>query len=118
MKQFVTALDKESVAFKYLQAFFPKLSDAKVKAGVFIGPQVKKIMECSEFAKTLTEKEKKAWKSFVAVVQGFLGNSKADNYAELVETMVNSYGQMGCRISLKVHILDAHLDNFKENMGA
>jgi len=118
MKQFVTALDKESASFKYLQAFFPKLSEAKVKAGVFIGPQVKKIMECPEFAKTLTEKEKEAWESFVAVVQGFLGNNKADNYAELVETMVNSYGQMGCRMSLKVHILDAHLDNFKENMGA
>ncbi|MGH0150609.1 UNVERIFIED_CONTAM: hypothetical protein FKN15_019617 [Acipenser sinensis] len=25
---------------------------------------------------------------------------------------------MGCRMSLKVHILDAHLDKFKENMGA
>ena len=31
MKQFVTALDKESAAFKYLQDFFPKLSEAKVK---------------------------------------------------------------------------------------
>ena len=25
---------------------------------------------------------------------------------------------MGCRMSLKVHILDSHLDKFKENMGA
>jgi hypothetical protein len=29
MKQFVTGLDKESSAFKYLQDFFPKLSEAK-----------------------------------------------------------------------------------------
>ena len=25
---------------------------------------------------------------------------------------------MGCKISLKIHILDAHLDEFKENMDA
>ncbi len=49
MKQFVRALDKESAAFKYLQDFFPKLSEAKVKAGVFVGPQIKKILECNEF---------------------------------------------------------------------
>ncbi|XP_051513688.1 SUMO-interacting motif-containing protein 1 isoform X3 [Myxocyprinus asiaticus] len=42
MKQFVRALDKESATFKYLQDFFPKLSEAKVKAGVFVGPQIKK----------------------------------------------------------------------------
>jgi hypothetical protein len=49
MKQFVTALDKESAAFEYLRDFFPKLSEAKVKAGVFVGPQIKKILECKEF---------------------------------------------------------------------
>ncbi|MGH0137166.1 UNVERIFIED_CONTAM: hypothetical protein FKN15_035896 [Acipenser sinensis] len=67
MKQFVRALDKESAAFKYLQDFFPKLSEAKVKAGVFVGPQIKKILECNEFPKKLTSKEKAAWNSFVAV---------------------------------------------------
>ena len=49
MKQFVTALDKESAAFNYLRDFFPRLSEAKLKAGVFVGPQIKKIMECNEF---------------------------------------------------------------------
>ncbi|XP_058848577.1 uncharacterized protein LOC117424572 [Acipenser ruthenus] len=118
MKQFVRALDKESAAFKYLQDFFPKLSEAKVKAGVFVGPQIKKILECNEFPKKLTSKEKAAWNSFVAVVRGFLGNHKAENYVELVETLVKNYGTMGCRMSLKVHILDAYLHKFKENMGA
>ena len=118
MKQFVTALDKESVAFKYLQGFFPKLSEAKVKAGVFVGPQIKRIMECKDFSKMLSRTEKAVWNSFVAVVRGFLGNNKAENYVELVETLVNNYSKMGCRMSLKVHILDAHLDKFKENIGA
>ncbi|MGH0154041.1 UNVERIFIED_CONTAM: hypothetical protein FKN15_026346 [Acipenser sinensis] len=95
MNNMFRALDKESAAFKYLQDFFPKLSEAKVKAGVFVGPQIKKILECNEFPKKLTSKEKAAWNSFVAVVWGFLGNHKAENYVELVETLVKNYGTMG-----------------------
>ena len=86
MKQFVTARDKESAAFKYIQDFFPKLSEAKVRSGVFVGPQIKMIMECKEFAKKLTRVETAAWNSFGGVVLGFLGNHKAENYVELVET--------------------------------
>lgn len=41
-KQFITALDKDSAAFKYLQVFFPKLSEAKVEASVFVGPQIRR----------------------------------------------------------------------------
>ena len=74
IKQFVTALNKESAPFKYLQVLFPKLSEAKVKAGIFVGPQAKKIIECDEFAKLLNRKQKTAWNSFAAVVHGFLGN--------------------------------------------
>ncbi|XP_063876913.1 uncharacterized protein LOC135109464 [Scylla paramamosain] len=33
---YIGALDNESASFKYLQYFFPKLSEAKVKAGIFI----------------------------------------------------------------------------------
>ncbi|XP_076351330.1 uncharacterized protein LOC143247340 [Tachypleus tridentatus] len=118
MKQFSTALDKESAAFKYLRDFFPKLSKAKVKAGVFVGPQIKKILECTEFSNKRSRKGKKAWDSFIAVVRGFLGNHKPENYLELVEVLLKCYGTMGCRMSLKVHILDTHLDKFKESMGA
>ena len=48
IKQFVKALDKEGPAFKFLQSLFPKLSEAKVKAGVFVGPQIKKNHEVRE----------------------------------------------------------------------
>ena len=118
IKQFVRAIDKKSAAFKHLQDLFPKLSAAKVKVGVFVGPQIKTTIRCKEFSKKLSRTEKAAWNSFVAVVQGFLGNHKAENYVELVESLVKNYGKMGCRMSLKVHILDAHLDKFKEDMGA
>ena len=77
IKQFFSALDKELVAFKYLQVLFPNLFEAKVKAGIFVGPLIKKIIECNEFAKLLNKKQKTAWNSFFAVVHGFLGNHKA-----------------------------------------
>src|SRR5215469_12079031 len=109
MKQFVTALDKDSPAFTYLQNICPKLSEAKIKAGIFVDPQIKKVMESVEFPQLLTEKEKAAWRSFLEVVRGFLGKHKAENYVELVQTLVRKYHEMGCRMSLKVHILGAHL---------
>ena len=41
MKLFVKALDQNSEAFEYLKGFFTKLSEAKIKAGIFVGPQIK-----------------------------------------------------------------------------
>ena len=97
---------------------FSKLSEAKVKGGIFIGPQVKLILKSDEVFETLSAVEKDAWICLAAAVQGFLGNNKEDNYAELVANLVNSYDNMGRRMSMKVHMLDAHLDEFKENLGA
>ena len=37
IKQFVKKLNPESDAFKHIQELFPKLSEAKVKAGIFVG---------------------------------------------------------------------------------
>ena len=59
-KQFVKALDKDGAAFKYLQNMLPKLSEAKVKGGIFIGPQVKLILKSDEFFETLSAVEKDA----------------------------------------------------------
>ena len=72
IKQFVKALDKDDATSKYLQKLFPKLSEAKVKGGIFNGPQVKLILKSDEFLETLSAVEKDAWICFAAVVQGFL----------------------------------------------
>lgn len=118
MKQFVKALNPNSEAFEYLKGFFPKLSEAKVKAGIFVGPQIKQIMSSDDFTEFLNAHEKQAWESLKAVVNGFLGNNRADNYEELIETMLESFKIMGCRMSQKLHMLHSHLDQFKDNMGA
>ena len=57
-KQFVKALDKDSFAFAYLAEKFPSLSQAKIKEGIFIGPQIRKIVLDETFDTYLTRKQK------------------------------------------------------------
>ena len=45
MKQFTKALDKEGQCFMYLRKQFEKLSDAKIKEGIFDGPQIRKMFK-------------------------------------------------------------------------
>ena len=76
MKQYVKALDKKEECFRYLKDQFPKLSDAKIAAKIFDGPQIRKMMNDSNFTNKMTPVEKAAWISFKKVDQNFLGNHK------------------------------------------
>ena len=49
------------------------------------------------------------------MVKGFLGNHKVSNFKDIVEELVNAYEKMGCKMSLKLHILHSH--EFKDNSG-
>ena len=52
MKNFVKAMHQEGDGFKFLKDFFgAHKSDAKLKAGIFVGPEIRKLM--------LNEKRKK-----------------------------------------------------------
>ena len=117
MKQFVKALDKNGGCFKYSCRFFPGLSLEKLKAEIFDGPQIRKLISDPNFTKNMTDVELSAWSSFVFLVKNFLGNYKALNYVELVENMLTKYQEMGANMSIKVHFLHSHLDRFPENLG-
>ena len=71
-----------------------------------------------KFTQLLNTNEKQAWRSLKDVVNGFLRNKRADNYQELIETMLESFKIIGRRMFHKLHTVHAHLDQFKENMGA
>jgi hypothetical protein len=118
MKNFVKAMDRDGQAFKYLRDKFPRMSDEKVKEGVFVGPQIRHILRDEEFDRLVTGDEKCAWNAFRLVVDNFFGNTKAHNYKELVEQLLVSYQKLGCNMSLKIHLLHSHLDFFPENCGA
>ena len=118
MKQFVKALDKDGECFKYICNAFPGLSIDKKMAGVFDGPQIRKLIKDNQFLTSMDPVEFDAWSSFVLVVKNFLGNDKAENYVELVDSMLESYKQLEAYMSIKVHFLFSHLDKFPENLGS
>ena len=103
MKQYVKALDKNGACFTYLRERFPKLSDAKIKEGIFDGPQIRKMLH--------------AWLSFKKVCLEFLGNKKSENYREIVAEMIDNFKKMGCLMSYKVHFLHSHINEFPDNLG-
>jgi hypothetical protein len=86
MKNSVKAMDQTGPAFTYLAEEFPGISAAKIKEGVFIGPQIRKLFRDDQFDHILSGNEKRAWNDFRLVATNFLGNNKADNYKDLLKT--------------------------------
>ena len=115
IKQFVKALDHDKPAFQYLQTKFPKISDAKIKEGILVGPQIRELMLDETFSGTMDQYELEAWDAFKRVSQGFLGKHIAPNYADLVDRLIASYQQLGCNMSLKLHFLHSRLSFFSVN---
>ncbi|KAI6661755.1 hypothetical protein LOD99_9889 [Oopsacas minuta] len=117
VEQFVKALDFEGESFQEIRAMFPKLSDDKLKGGIFVGPQITTMLKSRTVEDKMTETERRAWQAFRDVVNGFLGNNKDPTYEEIVNTLITSHQKMGYRMSLKLHFLCSHLDFFQENLG-
>ena len=115
-KQFINVVKSDSKALSHVQAMFPKLSEAKVKSGIFTGPVIRQMLGSKELEDKMTALERDAWQSFRNVVYGFLGRSKADNYENSVETLLQTYCKLGSRMSLKMHYLHSHLDFFRPNL--
>ena len=115
-KQFVKGLRKDSLAFKFLHECFPKLSDAKIKEDVFVGPQIRKLILNDMFDKTLNETELAAWKSFKQVFLNFLSLHKSDDFEDVVANLLRNYHIMRCKMSLKVYFLHSHLPFFHETL--
>jgi hypothetical protein len=77
MKNFVKDVNKHGNGFEYLTDKFPKLTDAKLKEGTFIGLQSRGIIKYDLFVHLLTETEKFAWLMFTAVCLKFPWKSKS-----------------------------------------
>ena len=106
VKQFVKALGQDSEAFQYLKNLFPKISESKGKAGIFVGPQIKQVLASDEFSNVLNIQERHAWERFKAVVNNLLRNNRAENYKDLISTMLDNFKIMSCRVSLKAQYRD------------
>ena len=91
MKQFAKALDQDGDCFKYLNIKFPAITIGKIKAGIFHGSQIRKLLKDHNFVTKMKPDEFDTWNSFADVVSNFLGNHKAKNYEDLIEKLLISY---------------------------
>jgi len=118
MKNFVKGMDKTGRGFEYLRNKFPNVSDAKIKESIFIGPQIRELMQEKPFDEDLNETERNEWLSFKRICKDFLGNHKAANYQDVVRELLTSYKAMGCNMSLKIYFFGVPLGFFfSENLG-
>ena len=118
MKQFTKVLDKDGRCFKFLCETFANLSTEKLKAGIFDGSQIRQLIKDSPaFEETMNHVEQEAWNCFVQVVMNFLGNTKVENYEDLVADMLVAFSNLGYYMSIKIHYLYSHMDRFPENLG-
>jgi hypothetical protein len=65
-------MDKNGAGYVYLKHKFPSLSDAKIKDGIFIGPEIRQLLKDEQFEEQLNEVGKAAWQAFRNVKKSFL----------------------------------------------
>ena len=64
IKNFGKGSDKTGRWFDYVRNKFPNVNDVKFKEGIFIGPQIRELMQDKQFDEDLNETERNAWLSF------------------------------------------------------
>ena len=117
MKQFIRALNNDGECFQHTVSVLPALSFEKIKVGVFDGPHIRALVRDQDFVRKMNDKERGAWFSFVAVMENFLCNKKANNYETLVINLSSTFHELGYNMSIKLHFLYSHLDRFPKNFG-
>ena len=81
VEQFVKALNFKEV-FQNILSMFPRLSEAKIKGGIFVSSQISKMLKSESLEAKMNETEKEAWQAFRGMVNGFLGNKRNQNYKD------------------------------------
>ena len=117
IKKFVKALDKDG-DLKYICRFLPSLTIEKLKAGIFDGPQIWKLLKDKKIREVMTDSEAVASEAYANVDINFLGNHKSENYVEMVQKSVDTSRTLGANMNIKLHYLHSHLDRFPENLGS
>lgn len=75
MDNLIKAHGKGSQPLLFLEKVFPKLSNPKIKMGLFVSSQIRKIIN-SELIATLGKDQADCWNSLQAVAEGFLENRR------------------------------------------
>jgi len=58
MRNYVKSMDKIGRGFEYVRDKFPNVSDAIIKEGIFVGLQIRELMQDKHFDEDLNETER------------------------------------------------------------
>ena len=114
MKNFVKAMYREGSEFAFLQKF-PQINIEKLKAGIFDSPQIKELMKDPMFDEAVGEDEQSTWQSLKSVDTNFRENHQSMEYEKETEELLKCFCQLRAGMSVKLHFLWLHLDNFQKN---
>ena len=92
------------------KSYLPWVKLKLKKVSSYIGPQIRKIALDETFIAHLKRKEKLSFESFKKLCDNFMGNHLSEDYVQLVNDLLSLDHDMGCNMSLKVHVLHSHLD--------
>jgi hypothetical protein len=84
---FIKSLMKadKSKGFQYPRKKFPSISTSKLREGIFVGPQIREILEEEAFVETLTDTERVAWESFEWVYANVLGRKNSADFSDDIQ---------------------------------
>ena len=106
-------MDQNSAGFMYLKNKFPRISDAKIKEGIFVWPQIRALIQDIKLEDQLHEVEKAPRKSLKKSLQIFW---------EIIQQTTIMIWQLVLYNPTKLrgvmHFLDSQLEFFKENLRA
>jgi hypothetical protein len=76
MKRFVKVLPKTGNCFTYFYKMFPRLSETKLKEGISVGPDIRKLMVDEDFLPTMSEVEREVWIAFKVLLPNSWGTTR------------------------------------------
>ncbi|UYV61768.1 hypothetical protein LAZ67_1006437 [Cordylochernes scorpioides] len=91
------------------------ISEAKIKEGIFVGPQIRELQQDGNFRNSLNEVVAAAWNSFRNVCKNFLGSVKVENYRDIVNDLLISYKALGYNLGA---VRDEHGERFHQDISS
>ena len=88
------------------------MSDTKIKEGIFIGPQIRELMQDKQFDEDQNETERNACLSFKRICKDFLRNHKAANYQDVVQDLLTLYTSCGMQYESEIPLSGVTLGFF------
>jgi hypothetical protein len=92
-----------SKGFQYLSKKCPNISTAKLIESMFVGYQIREILEDEAIEENLIDTDKAAWEKFQRVSASFLRRKESHDFGDVTQKFLNAYKKTGYRMSLKVH---------------